>query len=289
MLALEHVVVADAETYPATSTGGGTTAANAGGDTDSSGSGGIYEATEDAALPIASDSASYWKVVCEGAKGDSYTLYAQHVVMATGGTQGWPSLLSTALQKKVVLSDTFLTRAGMAAAAVKLCRMKPECGRVVVIGGSHSAWSAVWVCLHAIEAEAARLRAARAEQAAVSCASPTAAAAAVVPSSPKSAIRPSTVSGTSTGSGVGSRRPMASTRCPAHGEGGGGGCGGSGGAGGSSGSSGAAVGGVFGAAGISLLHRSSIRVFYETKKEADADEYNHAGNVAKSTGQVLYR
>lgn len=44
--------------------------------------------------------------------------------------------------------------------------------------------------------------------------------------------------------------------------------------------------GVTGQSDILILHRSYIKVFYSTKREADHDLYNDTGVINKSTGQI---
>ena len=165
------------------------------------------------------------------------------------------------MQKKVVLSDDFLTESGVTAAAEVLGKLKAETAKVVVIGGSHSGFSSVWTCLHHVEGKAAEFRARRLEKMQLEKNKNNTNAIEKDNEVRDSEVRPRTVAagrrerpGTSnTGAGM----DVAKTD-------------------------------TFGLAGIALLHRSHIRVFYESKKEADQDGYKHEGNINKATGQVNF-
>lgn len=51
-------------------------------------------------------------------------------------------------------------------------------------------------------------------------------------------------------------------------------------------SSSSSSGSSMGANSVLILHRSAIKVFYSTKKEADSDSYTDIGMVNKGTGQI---
>ena len=102
--------------------------------------------------------------------GSDAVIYAKHVVLATGGEQSLPRLRSAAHQRKLLSSDFICTRAGLQELRKRLRRAGLGCrsgvggqkglterdlassrlppGSVVIVGGSHSAFSAAWLCLN---------------------------------------------------------------------------------------------------------------------------------------------
>lgn len=87
-------------------------------------------------------------------------IYAERVVLATGGHQTIPSSLSNAshLQKSVT-SDFICTGKGVAWLNDRLMRAKVGGNnrdrKIVIVGGSHSAFSAAWICLNKVDSQAA--------------------------------------------------------------------------------------------------------------------------------------
>jgi hypothetical protein len=89
-------------------------------------------------------------------------IYALHVALATGGQQTMPTFANAAYRQKTVLSDVVCTMEGVELLKTKIHRYLRTCnshgtvpsGRVVVIGGSHSAFSAAWVCLNLVNEDA---------------------------------------------------------------------------------------------------------------------------------------
>lgn len=89
-------------------------------------------------------------------------IYAVHVALATGGHQTMPTFANAAYRQKTVLSDVVCTMEGVELLKTKIHRYLRTCnshgtvpsGRVVVIGGSHSAFSAAWVCLNLVNEDA---------------------------------------------------------------------------------------------------------------------------------------
>lgn len=85
-------------------------------------------------------------------------IYAVHVALATGGHQTMPTFANASYRQKTVLSDVVCTMEGVDLLKTKIHRYLRTCnshgtvpsGRVVVIGGSHSAFSAAWVCLNLV-------------------------------------------------------------------------------------------------------------------------------------------
>ena len=87
---------------------------------------------------------SYWVLRCRTRDNEAYSVFAQNIVMATGGSQKLPSspppssFYNSQHLAKMVTSDTFITSEGISAAVSKLWSCKNK--RVVIIGGSHSAF-----------------------------------------------------------------------------------------------------------------------------------------------------
>jgi hypothetical protein len=152
-------------------------------------------------------------------------IYASKVVLAVGGRQETPlSAFSTAHQSKVVSSDNVLSRAGMQLLQQKLGR----CPKVAIVGGSHSAFSTVWMCLNRIDFGAPRLSAVPSDS--------------IKPAVPF--LPPVEKNAAATEDGAG-----------------------------------------WGAYSISVLHRSAMQVFYNSKREAEADGYTDYKQVNKH-GQI---
>lgn len=78
-------------------------------------------------------------------------IYSKYVVFATGGTQKLPFLSDPNHTKKFIASDDLCTDAGVSELTVRL--LKTSRRKVVIIGGSHSAFSALWVCLNKVSTE----------------------------------------------------------------------------------------------------------------------------------------
>ena len=156
-----------------------------------------------------------WKLTLKSSMlTEAVEIYAKSVCFATGGKQNIPSAHFTASQlSKVVCSDEFCTKNGIYEARKK-CLTKTQ-PKVVIVGGSHSAFSAAWVCSQILSKE---------EE------DPT----------------------ISMGGGVFEHLPAVK----------------------------------FGPAGICIMHRSYIRVFFCSKKDADNDGYKDVGVISKSTGQI---
>ena len=70
------------------------------------------------------------------------------VVLATGGTQKIPRMQPASRNTKVISSDEVCTREGI---AVLHSRLKgKDKKKVVIVGGSHSAFSAAWILLEQV-------------------------------------------------------------------------------------------------------------------------------------------
>lgn len=143
-------------------------------------------------------------------------IFAHKVVLATGGRQDLPRLLNPAHTRKLMSSDFVCTQKGMDEMRSRLLKAgivqnKALQGRVVIIGGSHSAFSAAWLCLHHLNAN-------------------------VTTDSEAGAAKAG--GGNSTETAANKEEML-----------------------------------VFGQNGICLVHKSSIKVFYCTKADADKDGY----------------
>ena len=68
------------------------------------------------------------------------------VVLATGGSQKLPRLSPSSRNSKLMSSDEVCTSEGVTSLAAKL--EKKDKKKIVIIGGSHSAFSAAWICLN---------------------------------------------------------------------------------------------------------------------------------------------
>eukprot|EP01041_Mallomonas_annulata_P008230 gene8230-16922_t len=82
-------------------------------------------------------------------------VYTQHVIMASGGVQRPPLLFKSDYANKVMCSDFLCTGPGIAELRRRLLagtggknQHQHQQGRVLVIGGSHSAFSSVWILLN---------------------------------------------------------------------------------------------------------------------------------------------
>eukprot|EP01031_Cornospumella_fuschlensis_P033659 gene33659-40721_t len=81
-------------------------------------------------------------------------IYASHVVLCTGGKQE-ALKLPPQLASKVMLSDVACTSEGVQELKKRIrkqIKANPSSGvRVAIVGGSHSAFSAAWVCMHKVD------------------------------------------------------------------------------------------------------------------------------------------
>jgi hypothetical protein len=158
------------------------------------------------------------------------SIYAHKVMLSTGGRQDRPRLSNASHQAKVIMSDHVCTAAGAAELRERL--MTPgngvcgKPGRIVIVGGSHSAFSAAWICLHKVH------------QAAASDGN----------TSSTPAVKDKDIGKESNNNSLG---PL-----------------------------------FLGNGSVVMTHRSSIKVFYGTKKDADIDNYTDIGQINRVTGQI---
>lgn len=78
-------------------------------------------------------------------EGELVVLHAEHLVLAMGGRQELPVLESPALTAKLVASDACLREDGFAALRERLRRAPDR--KVCIVGGSHSSFSVAWMLL----------------------------------------------------------------------------------------------------------------------------------------------
>lgn len=142
-----------------------------------------------------------WKIqLMKG--GVETSIFATHVMLSTGGHQESPDLNCKAYNNKIMLSDHLLS-GGLTELQEKIKKWNKtntNCNKIVIVGGSHSAFSCAWLMLKKLEQF---------------------------------------------------NNPSEQTTYS-----------------------------------IIILHRSFIKVFYSTKREADSDNYSDIGQINKITGQI---
>jgi hypothetical protein len=155
-------------------------------------------------------------------------IYARNVVLSTGGRQDRPNFTNQNHSAKVMVSDHACTAAGAAELKERLLAagVNGRPGRVIIVGGSHSAFSAAWICLHKVHQPSLQLSS----------------------SLPETPNRQTALSGSYSTCNVGAL--------------------------------------CFGSGSIVMTHRTPIKVFYGTKRDADADNYTDIGHVNRVTGQI---
>ena len=154
-----------------------------------------------------------WRVTAQDSGGTTREFYAQTVTLATGGRQELPVLSSAVHTAKLIASDRVCTAEGIEEVRSRMQRAPKKQQRIVIVGGSHSAFSAAWMCLNKIDLHSSNQ----------------------LDAPPGS--------------------PVASAS-------------------------------GFGASSICILHRSPIRVFYASRREAEADGNDYIGTVHRSSGQI---
>ena len=76
----------------------------------------------------------------------TFETYSRYVVLATGGKQTLPKGLPNINPSKLLSSDYVCTDQGISELITRLKNYPRK--RIVIIGGSHSAFSAAWICLN---------------------------------------------------------------------------------------------------------------------------------------------
>ena len=191
--------------------------------------------------------------------GASSAIYAKDVLFATGGRQEVPTWTNTSHQAKVLTSDFVCTDPGiqeMKRRIKKNLRIGGK-GKVVIVGGSHSAFSAAWMCLN-------RMNGGNTAAAVVPVAGSTAtgvtemevAGAEVTSSSVEETNNAVDVAAAAAPSSQASTASSSSCVLPPN------------------------------TPSVFILHRSFVKVFYSTKREAELDGYTDTGVINKTTGQI---
>lgn len=96
---------------------------------------------------------------CDTEEDSPDALFAEVVVFANGGVQPITRALHPVHSKKALSSDFVCTKQGVAVLLDMLSKSKPPTGgsatnkdrKIVIIGGSHSAFSAAWICLNKLD------------------------------------------------------------------------------------------------------------------------------------------
>ncbi|CAM9762520.1 unnamed protein product, partial [Ectocarpus fasciculatus] len=115
-----------------------------------------------AAGSVPSPARQLWRVAIERkqpATDSPDALFAEVVVFANGGVQPITRALHPVHSKKALSSDFVCTKQGVAVLLDMLSKSKPPTGgsatnkdrKIVIIGGSHSAFSAAWICLNKLD------------------------------------------------------------------------------------------------------------------------------------------
>lgn len=97
-----------------------------------------------------------WKIYAhKGDNGIPMTIYARNVALATGGIQELPNFPNSSHNSKLINSDDLCTATGLEFIRNKL--IKSNCGKkqgkIVIVGGSHSSFSAVWMLLNKLDSK----------------------------------------------------------------------------------------------------------------------------------------
>lgn len=108
----------------------------------------IKSLKKDSADDTSSQCNCLWQVNAIGPSGP-LTLYTKVVALANGGAQEPPKLSNSEHMNKLFTSDNICTGAGLDDLKMKLKGTSKK--RIVIVGGSHSAFSAAWICLNKLE------------------------------------------------------------------------------------------------------------------------------------------
>ncbi|KAE9236069.1 hypothetical protein PF004_g8949 [Phytophthora fragariae] len=99
-----------------------------------------YEALENGLVRVEARSANE--------SGDTVILHAEHLVLAMGGIQELPSLDNPAFHSKLFASDACLREDGFAKLKEHLLAQPTGERKVCIVGGSHSSFSVAWLLLN---------------------------------------------------------------------------------------------------------------------------------------------
>lgn len=99
----------------------------------------------------------YWRIELEDrdnnheqSSGDRRYIHADHVILALGAFQEIPQLEHQHHRCKVMCSNEVLSPFGIAKLRAKF---GSSSGKICIIGGAHSAFSAAWLCIHGENAQ----------------------------------------------------------------------------------------------------------------------------------------
>lgn len=190
------------------------------------------------------DSLSLWRLTISTGDNQERYIYARDVLFATGGRQETPVLPNSYHNSKIVSSDFVVTEEGIEDIRKRVRKSIKNFGKhkIVIVGGSHSAFSAAWICLNKLsdgdkdnvkddkKMDRDGVDGSKDKEVDKGASKTTSL-------STKIEIKNNAISNDSSNS-------------------------------------------------VLILHRSFIKVFYSTKKEADTDYYHDIGVVNKSTGQI---
>jgi hypothetical protein len=99
------------------------------------------------------DSLSVWRLRISTDNNEECFMYARDVLFATGGRQESPVLPNSYHNSKVISSDFVVTEEGIQDIRKRVKKSIKNFGKhkIVIVGGSHSAFSAAWICLNKLE------------------------------------------------------------------------------------------------------------------------------------------
>jgi hypothetical protein len=192
------------------------------------------------------DSLFLWRLTISTDNNQERYMYARDVLFATGGRQETPVLPNSYHNSKIVSSDFVVTEEGIEDIRKRVRKSIKNFGKhkIVIVGGSHSAFSAAWICLNKLgdgDKDKDKVKDDKKMDRDG------------VDGSKDKEVDKGASKATSLSTKIEKEKNTISND--------------------SSNS-------------VLILHRSFIKVFYSTKKEADTDYYHDIGVVNKSTGQI---
>ena len=191
--------------------------------------------------------------------GASSAIYAKDVLFATGGRQEVPTWTNSSHQAKVLTSDFVCTDPGIQEMKrrIKKNLRNGGKGKVVIVGGSHSAFSAAWICLNKMNNNNTTTSAAPAANFTTTGAGATEVEIAAIDVASSSMEEKNGAIGVAAvPSSQASTTSSSSYVLPPN------------------------------TPSVFILHRSFVKVFYSTKREAELDGYTDIGVINKTTGQI---
>lgn len=201
----------------------------------------------------------HWKVIIKTSTNVIIEVYAKHVVMCTGGHQELPIFSNPNYSNKLMLSDHACTNEGIQEIKQRLMKNNTNIsgmGRIAIIGGSHSAFSAAWICLNKLVDHDELTNPLTMNRNGLMTPS-SSSRGHITPTLNTTITTTTTTTTTNTATNTVATNPVSNKL-------------------------------RFGTSGICILHRSSIKVFYGTMADADHDNYHEYANytINKITGQI---